>query len=195
MVWVDSLQTDTLSFDKTNGKKRTLILTGNIDYPYQGPSGDFWDSEAASCLSFKPIEIRLFESPSHLHRILRADYGDEAVGKIRTKDAEEIAQWTSDIVGYSPPPISALLELPREVLETIREQLSRCQSENRFLYLTLKFRVLEPHVGPEAEDFNKEYGLSLADIDFSEKREFEVFNIQTAASHKKEQAEAILDIR
>ena len=59
IVRVDSLQTDTLSFDKTNGKKRRLILTGNIDDPYQGPSGDFWDSEAASCLSFKPIEREL----------------------------------------------------------------------------------------------------------------------------------------
>jgi len=82
--------------------------------------------------------------------------------------------------------------LPHELLETIREQLSRCQLENRFLFLTLKFRVLALQIKPETDDFDKENGLGLADIDFSEKREFEIFSIETAVSHKKAETEVIL---
>jgi len=79
-VWIDRLQTDILSFDKANGKKRRLVLAGNIDVPHHGSPWRFWDSETASCLSSKPIEIRFFESPSHLYGILRERYGDEAIG-------------------------------------------------------------------------------------------------------------------
>lgn len=179
---MDKIQSDLLGFQRSEGQNRQIVLTGDIDDPYQGPFGDFVEHEAGSGFSFKPIEIRIFESPSIITDSLEESDQDNTIGSMSTKANLEFKEEITDYESYTPPPVNVYLDLPRNVFKELQRQLLRCQFEDRVLRLELDFRVSEAQTRPETDDFYRRYGLRLADIEVSKSQEFKVFNIRTSVA-------------
>ena len=89
-VWVSESRVDVLSFDKAEGQSHELVLSGNIDDPFQGPLGDISEHEAGSEFSFVPIEVRVNEATPHFSSLIRETHGDDAIGSLNTREMLKI---------------------------------------------------------------------------------------------------------
>ena len=189
-VWVNESRVDTLSFDKAEGQSHQLVLSGNIDDPFQGPLGDISEHEAGSKFSFVPIEVRVNEAKPRFSSLIRETHGDDAIGSLNTREMLEIEQWEMLGKTYSSPAVNAQIGLPWESMQTLQTQLSRCRLENRLLFLKLRVHVLEEQLKAETKEFEKKYGCELSNIDITKKQRFAIYAAETAVSREKYRSES-----
>ena len=188
-VWVSESRVDVLSFDKAEGQSHQLVLSGNIDDPFQGPLGDISEHEAGSEFSFVPIEVQVNEATPRFSSLIRETHGDDAIGSLKTQEMLKIEQWEMLGKTYSSPAVNAQVGLPWEAIQTLQTQLSRCRLENRLLFLTLRVHVSEEQLTAETKEFEKKYGCKLSNIDITKKQRFAIYAAETAVSREKYQSE------
>jgi hypothetical protein len=180
-VWGSESRVDVRSFDKAEGQSHQLVLSRNIDDPFQGPLGDIADHEAGSEFSFVPIEVRVNEATPRFSSLIRETHGDDEIGSLNT---QEMLGKT-----YSSPAVNAQVGLPWEAMQTLQTQLSRCRLENRLLFLTLRVHVSDEQLTAETKEFEKKYGCKLSNIDITKKQRFAIYASETAVSREKYQSE------
>ena len=80
----------------------------------------------------------------------------------------------------------ALVGIPTIAISELHAQLSRCQSEERWLRLNLEFGVKSKQLQSDVDIESLRFGARLNQLLVDEKQAFNVFSVSTAVSKKKQ---------